>query len=375
MVYKREFSKNNAAALKGIAIIMMLLHHLFRSEDLFKDYEISFYPFKEIFIIDMSNFFKICVSIFVFITGIGLSKSLENLSRKNGLGKKQVFGWTTDRIIKTLSGYWVIVILSFVICQIIDKRVQTVFFEDGIPYGIVQIIIEFSGLRRLIGTASFNAAWWYMSLAVLFIASVPVFTKLFKKFGYIPVLFSVFAIPRIIGWEYVNSSYISFLSPLLLGIIFAEKNLMVKIANMKLHKNIYVSKVLKLVSETALVVLAYTVYHQLPQKLFWEIRYGVIPVLLICWLYEFFIDLPILKQILAFLGEHSLNIFLVHEFIRSYYLKHYIYSFDHFGLVAVMLLASSLLVSVVVELFKKLIRYDKVIFKLRAFIGQKIQQN
>ncbi len=68
-----------------------------------------------------------------------------------------------------------------------------------------------------------------MSVAILFVFSVPIFVKLFKKCGHIPILIAVIVFPRIIGWKYVNSDYITFLFPLLLGIIFAENNLVVKI--------------------------------------------------------------------------------------------------------------------------------------------------
>jgi len=371
---KLKFSKNNTLALKGIAIIMMLLHHLFRKKSLYKNYTVSFFPLCENFVLEFSTMSKICVSFFAFITGYGLLISLKKLNEKYNWDRKQVFKWGINRIIKTLSGFWVIASLSYVVCQIIDGSTAQIFFEDGIIYGFIKIFINFSGLSELIGINNFNSSWWYMSIAILFILSVPVFTKLFKKYGYLVILLGVFIVPRIIGWEYVNSSYISFLVPLLLGIIFAENNLMVKIANAKICKNIYLSKIIKFIIETVICILLFYIFKELPQNKFWEIRYGIIPVFIICYLYEFFIDLPVINILLQFLGIHSLNIFLIHEFIRTNYLTDFIYSFGNWLKIFTVLFLMSLLISIIIEFFKKIIRYDKLIDKLQNFINKKIDE-
>lgn len=369
---KKEFSKTNTLALKGIAIIMMIFHHCFRVETLFKGYDVSFFPFTKNFIVDVSATFKICVSIFAFITGYGLLNSLKKLKNDFNWSNKKITIWTLNRLIKVLSGFWIIAILSYIICQIINGRTQSIFFEEGILYGIIKIIVNFLGLSDLVGLNNFNSAWWYMSIAVLFILSAPIFAKLFKKYRYMPVLVIVAVIPRILRWSYVNSSYISFLYPFLLGMIFAEKNLMVKIANIKIKKNRYFNKILKFIMESAIIVLLLYIYNTLPQSKFWEIRYGLIPVLLICYLYEFFIDLPILKNVLIFLGKYSMDIFLIHEFIRTYYLNTWLYSFSNFIEIAIVLLLLSLIISIILELFKKLIKYDMFIGKLQNFVEKKI---
>ena len=207
---------------------------------------------------------------------------------------------------------------------------------------------------------------------MLFIFSVPIFAKLFKRFGYTPVLLAVIAIPRIIRWEYDNSSYIAFLMPLLIGMVFSEKNLMVKIANFKLHKNQYINKILKFVIETVIIIALYRLYREVQYKLFWEIRYGIIPVCLICYLYEFYLDLPIFKHIFKFLGKYSMDIFLIHTFLRGYYLTDFIYSLGNFITIAVVLLLLTLVISIALELFKKLIRYDKIINKLQDVVDKKL---
>ena len=364
---KKEFSKDNTLALKGIAIIMLLFHHCFSTVSRFENYSVSFFLLTQNFVVEMTLTFKICVSIFAFITGYGLMLSLKKLNAKYEWTKKEIVKWTINRLIKLLSGFWIIAILAYIICQIINGRTEAIFFDDGIIYGIIKMIINFLGLSNLFGLNTFDSTWWYMSIAVLFVFTVPIFMKLLKKQGYLITLLWVMFIPRIIGWKYVNSSYISFLMPLLLGIIFAENNLLVRIANFKLNKNIYANKIIKFLIGTALIIVLYIIYNHLPNKIFWEIRYGFIPVILICYLYEFIIDIPVIKQILKFIGKHSMNIFLIHTFIREYYLGDFIYSFENWIEIVAILFIISLAISIVLELFKKLIRYDKLIKKLQNF--------
>lgn len=370
---KIEFSKNNTLALKGIAIIMMMFHHCFLAAKRFKGYDVSFFPLNQGTVIEISLFFKICVSIFAFITGYGLMLSISKLLEKKETTGKEVGKWTIGRLIKTLSGYWIIVVLSLIICQLINGRTGSVLFKDGIVSGIVNVIMNLFGLCDLFGVKNLNSTWWYMSLAVLFIISIPIFAKMFKKYGYFVTLALVIALPRIIGWKFSVNTYISFLFPVLLGMICAEQNLLVKFANFKIiKKNKIADKVLKFIIETAIFVLLYMLYNNLKVDRFYEIMNGVIPMYIIMYFYEFYLDIPILKNILGFLGKHSMNIFLIHTFIRATYLENFIYSRGNFIVIAAVLLGLSLAISIILEFFKKLIRYDNLINKLIEVINRVI---
>lgn len=371
---KKEFSRENTLALKGIAIIMMMFHHCFRVKSLFKGYKVSFFPLNQEFVIQMSLTFKICVSFFVFITGYGLFLSLKKLNEKNNWTKKEICQWTVDRLIKLLSGFWIITIFSYIFCQIMDGRTGQIFFKNGILYGITDMLLNFLGLSNLFKTNTFNSAWWYMTIAVLFVIAIPVLVKLFNKYGYFTVIAAVIAIPRLLGWKYVNSSFISFLFPLCLGCLFAEKNLMVRIANFKIGKNKYMSKCLKFIIETVLLIVLYLLYSKLNADMFWEIRYGLIPVCLMIYLYEFYIDLPVVKQVLKFLGKHSMNIFLIHEFIRTYYFTNWLYSFKNFTKIAIVLLLSSLAISICIEFVKKIIRFPKIVDLMQSKVDKLIKE-
>ncbi len=90
--------KEDAAALKGVAILMMMLHHCFRETSLYEGFTISFVPFAEAAVVRFSLFLKICVSLFAFISGYGLFLNY----RKNTVSATR---WVAGRYVSTFSGY------------------------------------------------------------------------------------------------------------------------------------------------------------------------------------------------------------------------------------------------------------------------------
>ncbi len=82
------------------------------------------------------------------------------------------------------------------------------------------------------------------------------------------------------------------------------------------------------------------------------------------WCIEFIINIPLVSSILKLLGKHSMNIFLIHTFIRAIYLSDFIYSFYHFILITGVLLLVSLGSSILIEKIKEIIKYNFTIEKL-----------
>ena len=106
---------------------------------------------------------------------------------------------------------------------------------------------------------------------------------------------------------------------------------------------------------------SYFLYKYVSVSKIWELHYCLIPFAFILFCIEFVIPLRFLRTVLKFLGKHSMNIFMVHTFIRYNYLADYIYSQKHFAVVVLVLTALSLLVSVVLEWLKRISRYQILI--------------
>lgn len=92
-----------------------------------------------------------------------------------------------------------------------------------------------------------------------------------------------------------------------------------------------------------------------------KVRYvinGVFSAFAIYYVYDFFVDIPVIGRVLEFLGKHSLNMFLTHTFIRWVWFKDFTYSLHYAVVIYGFLVISTVLISVLLEEVKKLIHYS-----------------
>ena len=347
------FDKNSSLALKGIAITLMMIHHNFRNTSLFSSYNVSFYPICAQSVVSFAYACKICVSMFAFISGYGLYLSYKNC-------KTDSTRWVIYRYIKTFSGYWFVWILSAVICQLINRRTSSILFKDGYAQGGINAVIDFLGLHNLFSTPSINGTWWYMSAAAVFIFMVPALYQL-KDNSLLVLIGAVFFIRIIHNENYFpggNSVY-AFITPFILGFIFADKKIFDRIYSIGEGKPLI--KLYKAIVEIWMILLCFKIYSKIPMKYFWEFHFCLFPIAVIILCVEFIVPLQPLRKLLVFLGRHSMNVFLVHTFIRAYYLSDLTYSFGHFLMITIFLLSVSIFISVLIEQLKILTKYNKFI--------------
>ena len=353
---KGIFDRQASLALKGIAILMMMLHHNFRKPSIYSSYAISFSPFLESQIVTVASACKICVSIFAFITGYGLYVSY----RHNKVSSTK---WVLQRYLKTFSGYWFVWVLSAIICQFIDRRTATILFKDGIAQGFFHTLINFLGLHNLFHTPSINATWWYMSAAAVFILLIPLLYH--YRDNIILIMIGTIFLIRIVhngdAFTGANSVY-AFLTPFIMGFTFSHYSMFEKLAQI-LSQN-HLTRLCKAMVELCIIIAMFMIYGQVPIALYWEFHYCLFPTLFICFCVEFIVGARFLGSMLQFCGKHSMNVFLVHTFIRGYYLVDFTYSWKHFLLVNLVLLCLSIAISIVIECLKKLLRYDFLINSL-----------
>lgn len=346
---KDSFSKYDSAAIKGIAICMMLFHHCFLSGR-FDDYSVIFAPFSQTQIVHMASFFKICVSLFAFVSGYGLYISYKNNSKSTSV-------WLKERLIRLLSGYCFIVILSWITCWSIDPAyLESIYFSSqNIIVGLLRLIIEFFGLSNFFGVTLLNGDWWYISAAIIFVLITPFMMKIFKSFGSGYALILCIIFPSLFDFQ-GGTHWLSFLLPYCFGLFFAENNLFYKIEKIKNN-----NKILNFFLMSSICALGYILYYSISTEKFFEIKYGLIPILFIIFFKSYIIPLPVINPLLCFLGKHSANIWLIHRFIRYNYCRDFIYGLEHFVIIVSVLLLLSLCISIVIEYFKKLLGYEKLI--------------
>lgn len=354
---KNYFSVNDSTALKGIAIWMLMFHHCFMEPTRLEGYQISFFPFTQEFVIDVSYVLKICVSFFAFISGYGLCLS----AQKQCTDGKSTEKWILTRIIKTMSGYWFIYVLMFLITQVTIAFPSRIYASDSFLLSVAYAIADFLGMARIMDTPSMILTWWYMGAAVVYVVVVPLLLKSLDRFGATATAIIVFLLPRMIGRGFEGGTRpYAFMFTVLLGMIFAKYDLFEKIENAKLIKNTKWNEIVKFVFFIVLIIVGFHAYIDLPMSKTWEFQYGLYAVTVLVFCKMYIVRIPRLDKALIYFGKHSMNVFLIHSFVRYIYLKDVVYGQRHFILIAMVLYFISLALSVwVIEPIKKWLRYDE----------------
>ena len=95
------FTKTDTRKVKGMAIIMMVLHHSFMMPERYKGMNVIFTPFAE----EQFNWicwsFKICVAVFTFLSAFGITLSYKQENACYDLTADQ-----TQRLILRGSSVW-----------------------------------------------------------------------------------------------------------------------------------------------------------------------------------------------------------------------------------------------------------------------------
>ena len=77
-VNKWKFSRQDTKALKGVAILLMLMHHSMAFPDRIPqkyEFAVSSSGLKHLILV--GSFGKICVAIFMFLGGLGMAKQIQ----------------------------------------------------------------------------------------------------------------------------------------------------------------------------------------------------------------------------------------------------------------------------------------------------------
>lgn len=353
------FSKENSLAIKAIAIIMMMWHHCF-SAGRFEKYAIDFWPLTQSQAINVANFCKICVSLFVFVSGYGLYLTWQK-ARERGVSTSR---WVYEKLVRTLSGFWFVLILAWVVCTFLDNRPYRVYgFEQSTLLGLWNMLMEFLGLTNLTGGALLNSTWWYMSAAVVFIVLFPLIYWGFERMGCFCTLGVILIFPRLSmgfpGWTH----FYAFMPIFCIGMMCARYDVFARWDRFWDGRATYV-KALKLLLMAASLLAIYKVFYHINVNTWWDVMWNLFPVPVIFFAKDYLFKIPGLNQILVFIGKHATNIFLVHTFIRYYYCTSFTYGMGYFLLVMGVLLFISLGFSIVIEGLKKGLRYQMWIDRL-----------
>ena len=357
----KGFTRDMSLMLKGVAILLMMWHHCFLAGR-FEAYDIVFSPLAPNQVANIAKLFKFCITLFIFISGYGLYSAYRNKNENVSNGK-----WILLRYIKGFSAYWFIFVLSIVVCMLIDGRPKNVFYGEGFLKGSIHLIINFLGLHNIFGTQNINAEWWYMSAYFLFIMLTPLLYQISEKYGSLFFTLLVIVFPRVVEVQ-LNAKHIyTFLLVFVMGMIFNKEKVFERVDQLTVTAG---KKCLVILLLLFLAFSSYKLFVPAPKDKYLDVIFGLFPLIYILLFYLIIPYLPFTQKVLRIFGTHSTNIYLIHNFLRSMYLKDFIYTRGHFTLIILTLLLMSLALSFSIEGLKRLVRYPVMINKLETLVSR-----
>lgn len=330
------FSKQTSMAAKGIAVILMLVHHLFIcSTEFTLQYGTTYAPFGENAVMSFSNLAKLCVAVFVFLSAYGMTVSL---SKHEG----SMAVYLRRRMKKLMFSFWIVYALSIATCFLRPDHLS-VYTADGKFRAVVYVLADITGLSSLFGTPSYNETWWYMTLAIILIFLTPVMVRFYEKFGICAIAVAA-ALPYL-GLQ--QTGMLTYIFTAMLGVAAAKSGLFDKIRG----------KVSSRGKKAAALILNLLIFLFL---CILRIKIGLVywtdAFLALSLITELFLLMdcgPMRFPVLSFIGSCSMNIFLIHTLIFEYYCTAFIYSPKNWILITLLLLAVSTAVSYAVRLIQQ----------------------
>lgn len=360
-----KFTKEHTMQMKGIAIIILLFHHCFLNAQRWATvpyeklattkgwgyYPISFAPFSSHTIQYLASFSKICVAMFVFMTGYGMWVSYESQKKKTTMSN-----YIKKRMVTLMTGFLIIFVVTEILA-IPTGRFIEVYGHDF--RSVVYMIIDALGLAKLLGTPLFCLTWWYMSLAIVLIMIFPFVHSIMEKYQWVVVVASII-VPRACGFGQ-STDLFRYLLAYTLGMYFAQHDLLARIKEKFMEQNVagkLLSLIVSLIGLAVIIKCRQNAWIGWKYLDFWD---GFAAMYVIVLSYIYILNGKWIVKGLGFLGKHSMNIFLIHSFYRDVFFHEFTYSFYYAWLDYIVLMAILLVTSIVLEWFKKLIRYEKFI--------------
>ena len=339
---------SDSFSLKGIALLFLLLHHLFYVPNgLFSDLHLwgDRYLINQIGIMG-----KFCVSLFVFLSGYGLALVTHKAGDKITLRR-----FYTHRFVKLMLNYWLMWLLFVTIgIYCFDITFTKVY---GLHY-ISRFIVDFLGLASACGFIGYNPTWWFYSCILILYTIFPIIYRIcLKRYGRILLILCSFALSLYCPVIFLKPVQ-WYLLPFVLGILFGNGSIYAITTPSQLSNSIMcklrfeltkcLSGMLNKRSQFFLLIIVLLSFSFRNFTQF-SLTFDTIICILVYLLY-INMSLPQwTNQGLQFLGKHSFNIFLFHTFIFYLYFQDFIYLLYNPLLIYLLLLFICVVLSVVIE--------------------------
>ena len=330
----KYLSIDDSTVMKAIAILLMLLHHLWTFPERIAGGALeSLISFSNLpLTVHLGVFGKICVSMFFFLGGYGLYRRY--------FGKRYNI---VERLKKLYFAYWkvflIFVPIGFIFfsnqdayCQ--DVGVYTAFSE----FSIKEFVLNFFGF-----VSTYNREWWFLLSYAIALILFPLIRKIVDYLSIYLNLFIVIIISVLLTNVFQSEPYAICFG---MGVIVAKHRLLDSVCDLAKSKKI-LNPVTDILVWLFVIILRLKVIGE-------QLDIFFVPILTIVSI-NFVNKLSILKKSLSALGKRSTNMWLIHTFFCYYFgITAKIVAAPRYAILAlIVLFAMSYAASILVEKFWK----------------------
>ena len=359
------FTREDTKAIKGTAVVLMLLHHLAGFKDRYPmDFEgfksplwhNGFIKFGYLGALAMSC--KICVSLFFFLGGYGMYKQYEK-------GKYTV----SKALLALYKSYWkvfcIFVPIALIFFRRKDESISSLCrsYIIGTPREYITEIV-----KNLFGFSwSFNGEWWFFASYLCVIPLGYLFVRAtHKNKGFTVDMFWVMVadilirnvfpgITRIEAFSGLEGNFfyahffeiVHYSSTFFAGIVFAKYDKIEKVKSV--FENMRFRFLIGFLGCFLVLYIRWFIVGDI-----FDVVHSAVFVISASVMFDGF---KIFKKVFAFLGKHSTNMWLIHSFYCYYFYEatKIVYKTRNVWVDLLILIAMSLLTSIILELLYKLL--------------------
>jgi peptidoglycan/LPS O-acetylase OafA/YrhL len=336
-------TRQDTSVMKGIAICAMLFHHLYG----FPPDGVE--PYTGV-LAWFGILGKICVALFLFCSGYGLAANYKPQSLLDDVK------FIAKRLVKFYANYWVIFLIFVPITIFACHR----SLADAYGAGSNVMVCLLKDIMGIQGFDSYNITWWFNLLIIILYLIFPLLYRAAQHAPWMVLLIGLVVMRMAYHLPYSSIDVFTYQFPFVVGVVWQlYENKFTKVTTwLTEHKYIFA------ICSVALAVL-FIVLRMWPIIPSWS--GSRIEAFLSCSIVLMVISIgrymPHTSNAFAFLGKHSINIYMMHTFFNAFYCKELLHTGEWLrgGGNFVLLMIICLLISMVIEFLKEKIRLYELV--------------
>lgn len=354
-----SFTKEHSLILKGFMIMFLLFHHVFYG-DTAAEQGIILSTGREDIFGNLVSYARLCISGFAFVSAYGVTRQFMTSSGR----LREYLEICVSRLVK-ISASCVFVYAIAVIYKrfVVVQSIKEVYRDAAGVFHPLYMLFDALGFANLLGTPLLNVTWWYFSYAIMMICALPAIFILYRKIRFFAFPLAMFLFDSMVGIA-------------VLGVLFAYEDVFGKLKEIaqggEKNRQIFRGGGILFLCLAA-VGCSYSIVaseRSSDWPMYWAgAVYAVIVMLYIS-------KIPVLSDIMKWIGKYSATMFMTHTFIYMYFYKEFIYSFQRDYMIYGVLFGCSLVAAIVIDTLRWLLHYDKlvacIIDKIKMFLRRNL---